>query len=69
MKSFEPSRHVNQSFPYLTLGEKGLVPKMVPCFLEQVSILCNLDHDAECLGMIIEESLFVADDVGMVYGC
>ena len=65
VQCFETSNDLNEVVPYLVLGKLLLQALLRINQLKHIATICVLHHDAETVGAVLKEGLFVADDVGM----
>ena len=66
MERFEPSDNLNEIVPYLLLRKLGLILFMFLNALKKVAAVRQLHDDTQTTFLVLEEGLFVSDDVGMV---
>lgn len=68
MQVVEAINHLVEDGPDFSLLHVGLGALAVVDFRLQVTSICELHHDAECLGCLFDEGLLVAGDVWVVDG-
>lgn len=66
MECFESSCHLYEYPPYVILLKVGLSLLQVNDLLVDVPVICVLHNDAEALLRILDERLFITDDIRML---
>lgn len=69
MQGLQSLSHLYQAVPYITFLEQRLQFLVVHNLVVKIAIICEIHHDAKCARTLIEESLFVSDDVFVSKSC
>lgn len=66
MERFEPSDNLNEIVPNLLLRKLCLIFLVFLNTLKKIATIRQLHDDTQTTFLVLEEGLFVSDDIGMV---
>ena len=68
MESLQPLDHLDEHRPDFSLSEELALLLVLRNLLIEITIICELHYDAEGVGTLVEEGLFITHDVGVTDG-